>query len=267
MAKIGVIHYNLRDFNFDEFLDYAARTGFEYVELQSPDVWAEGTVDPVANAESVRKKVDAAGLKVSALAAQNDFVVLDPDIVRRQVERMKTIAQCALALGTNVIRTEGGQPKAAVPEERHVEAMAGCLKRCMEWAEDMDIYLAVDNHGLVTNDADLQVELFQAVGSKHVGANVDTMNYRWAGHSLEEIDRFYEIIAPYALHTHLKDGTGSRSEYRGAVLGEGEIHLDKAIQCLRDAGYDGVWCAEYEGREIPPPEGYALCCEWMKKNL
>ena len=75
------------------------------------------------------------------------------------------------------------------------------------------------------------------------------MNYRWAGHDLETVGRYYEIVAPYTLHTHLKDGTGSRGNYRGEALGEGEIDLAKAIRCLREAGYDGVWCCEYEGRE------------------
>ena len=106
MSKIGVIHYNLRDLSFDQFLAYAAETGFGYVELQRPDVWGDDVEDPVKNAEDVRKKVDAAGLEVSALAAQNDFVVLDPDVVSDQVARMKTICECAQALGANVMATK-----------------------------------------------------------------------------------------------------------------------------------------------------------------
>jgi len=267
MSKIGVIHYNFPDFSFEQYLQYAADTGYGYLELQSKDVWGEGIDDPVANSEKVRKQVESYGLKVSALAAQNDFVVLDPEVVTKQVARMKTVCECALVLGTNVIRTEGGSPKDAVPPERYVEAMSGCLKRCMEWAEDMDMRLAVDNHGLVTNDGDLQVELFRAVGSKHVGANMDTMNYRWAGHSLEKLAHFYEIVAPYTFHTHMKDGTGCRGEYRGAALGNGEIDLAFAVKCLKDAGYDGVYCSEYEGKADPSPVGYAKCCEWLKANV
>ena len=269
MSKIGVIHYNLPGLSMGDFLKYAADTGYGYVELQSSDVWGEGVADPVAESEKVRSQVDACGIKVSALAAQNDFVLLDPDAVQQQVDRMKTVCECAAVLGTNVIRTEGGRPKDEVPEARYVEAMAGCLKRCMAFAEDMDMYLAVDNHGLVTNDGDLQVELFKAVGSKHVGANMDTMNYRWAGHSLEKIAHFYEIVAPYTFHTHMKDGTGCRGDYKGAVLGEGEIDLAHAAKCLKAAGYDGVWCSEYEGPDAKTRVGYgyAKCCEWLKANV
>jgi sugar phosphate isomerase/epimerase len=169
-------------------------------------------------------------------------------------------------LGAPVIRTEGGSPKDSVPESRWIEAMAGCLSRCVEFAEKEDIYLAVDNHGVVTNDGDLQVELFERVGSKYVGANLDTMNYRWFGHDLETVGKFYEIIAPYTLHIHLKDGNGARADYRGEALGEGEIDLAKAIHCLKGAGYDGVWCCEYEGRENDGT-GQKRSYEYMAANL
>jgi sugar phosphate isomerase/epimerase len=264
--KIGVIHYNFPGYSFTDFLKYASQTGYGYVELSAADVWGKGVDNPENKAEEVRKEVESFGLKVSALSAGNDFIVLEEEEVKAQVERMGRICGLARILGADVIRTEGGRPKDSVPEDRWVEAMAGCLTRCIGFAEKSDVRLAVDNHGHVTNDGDLQIELFQRVNSEHVGANMDTMNYRWAGHSLDKIAHFYEIVAPYTFHTHMKDGTGSLREYRGAALGEGEINLAYAVKCLKDAGYDGVYCAEYEGRE-GSDVGYRKCFEWMKANL
>ena len=266
MSKLGLIHYNYASKSLDDFLRFTSETGFRYVELQISDVWNSETADPEKNAESVRAQVEGYGLQVSALAAGNDFVLLEEEAIRSQIARMERISGLAKLLGSSVLRTEGGAAKDAVPESRWVEAMAGCLKRCLEFAERDEVYLAVDNHGIVTNDGDLQVELFEQVGSKYVGANMDTMNYRWAGHDLETVGRYYEIVAPYTLHTHLKDGTGSRGDYRGEALGEGEIDLAKAIQCLRDAGYDGVWCCEYEGRENDGT-GQRKSFDWMQANL
>ena len=266
--KIGVIHYNFPGFDWLRFLDYCAATGFEYIEVAISDVWGEGVDDPEAKARECRRQMDERGVKASALSAGNDFVLLDPAAIAPQIERMKRIC-CSLApiLGTDTIRTEGGRPKPEVPEARYVEAMGGCLKRCVPFIEEHGIKLAVDNHGPVTNDGDLQVAIFELVGSKNVGSNLDTMNYRWFGHDLATIDRFYKIVAPYVFHTHMKDGTGSRANYRGAALGEGEIHLDVAIKCLRDVGYDGAWVAEYEGPEAQDGVGYAKCCQWLKANL
>lgn len=266
MSRLGLIHYNYASNSLEDFLKFTSETGFGYVEIAVGTVWNADTDDPEKNAENVRELVESYGLEVSALGAGNDFVVLEEEAIQQQVDRMERIAGLAKRVGTSILRTEGGSMKDSVPQDRWVEAMAGCLTRCLEFAERDDVYLAVDNHGLVTNDGDLQVELFERVGSKHVGANMDTMNYRWAGHDLETVGRYYEIIAPFTLHTHLKDGTGSRGNYRGEALGEGEIDLVKAIKCLRDAEYNGVWCCEYEGRENDGT-GQRKSFAWMQENL
>ena len=264
--KLGVIHYNFPGYSFTDFLKYASETGYGYIEIPFSDVWRPDVDDPEREAEKVRKEIESFGLKVSAMSSGNDFVVLEEEVIKAQVERMGRICKLANLVGAKIIRTEGGSPKDSVPAERLVEAMAGCLIRCVDSAEKNDVSLAVDNHGRVTNDGDLQLELFQRVGSDRVGANMDTMNYRWAGHSLDEVARFHKIVAPYTLHTHMKDGTGSLGEYRGEALGEGEINLAYAVKCLKDAGYDGVWCSEYEGRE-GSDVGYRKCYEWMKANI
>ena len=266
MSKLGLVHYNFASSSLDDFLKFVSQTGYSYVELQARDVWGRNIDNPEENAESVRKQVESYGLQVSAFAAGNDFVVLEEELIRAQVNRMRRITGLAKILGAPVIRTEGGSPKDSVPESRWLEAMAGCLSRCVEFAEKEEIYFAVDNHGVVTNDGNLQVELFERVGSKYVGANLDTMNYRWFGHDLETVGKFYEIIAPYTLHIHLKDGSGARGDYRGEALGEGEIDLTKAIHCLKEAGYDGVWCCEYEGRENDGT-GQKKSYEYMVANL
>ena len=268
MAKLGVIHYNFpREFTLDDFLAYCRDTGYRYTELALSDIWPADGGSPEKEAEKVREKLEHYGVQASSVGqVGNDFVVVDEETVQAQVKRMEKIASLMPIVGTSIIRTEGGSPKDSIPEEKWAEAMAGCLVRCLDAAEKYDISYAIDNHGLATNDADRQVEVFERVGSKRVGANVDTMNYRWFGHDLKEIDRFYEIIAPYTMHTHLKDGSGSRGEYKGAALGEGEINLDHAIECIKGAGYDGAWCAEYEGPD-GGVIGYRKCYEWMVVNL
>ena len=127
--------------------------------------------------------------------------------------------------------------------------------------------IAIDNHGIVTNDGDLLYALIQKLGSKFIGTNLDTMNYRWLGHDLATCDRFYEMLAPHTLHTHFKDGFDSREHYRGAALGEGEIHLKHALEQLRKANYSGVYCAEYEGPEAAGGVGYGKWYQWLSANV
>ena len=121
----------------------------------------------------------------------------------------------------------------------------------------------MDNHGLVTNDADLQVCLFKDVASPYVAATMDAMNYRWAGHDLDTAGRFYETIAPYVRHVHIKDGIGAQSSYRGTVTGDGEIDISRAIAALKKAAYAGASCIEYEGKE--GSAGYVKSLERLKR--
>ncbi len=263
--KYGIIHYNAPGDTLKEFLCYAKDTGFDSVELTISDVWDEEESPGQDQAKQVHDLLEDIGLSVSALAACNDFVVLDSEAVTRQVQRMARVCRLAQILDCNVIRTEGGAPKDEVPPERWSEAIANCLLRCLEFAEPMGMKFAVDNHGVITNEWPVQLEVFAQVDSPLVGANLDTMNYRWFGHSLEKLHEIYQDIAPYVMHTHMKDGFGSREEYKGQALGEGEIDLAWAVQCCQQAGYDGVWCAEYEGSE-DTGIGYRKCLEWMKVN-
>lgn len=261
--KFGLIHYNAPGDTLEAFLDYAAEAGFDGVELQIGDVWLDDET-PESTAERVRGMVESRGLFVGALAAGNDFVVTEPTVVAAQVARMERVCRLALLLGTKIIRSEGGRPNPDLPEDRWVDAMAGCFRLCVPFLEETGVYLGVDNHGVVTNDAELQMKLLGMVGSKFVGTTMDTMNYRWMGHDLATCNRFYELSSLRCVHLHLKDGTGSRGDYRGCALGEGEIDLAHAVRSLKSAGYQGLWCAEYEGRE---PDGYTKCLAWMKANV
>lgn len=268
MAKIGVIHYNWPGFSLEEFLKFAAETGYRYVELQINDVWTPDVDNPERNAERVRKLVESYGLQVSALAAGNDFLQVDEDAIRYQVERMKQVCRLTRILGEEaVVRSEGGAPKENIPRAKWLDALTDCFRRCLDFVDEMQVALAIDNHGYVTNDYTILLALLQRLNHPLIGTNLDTMNYRWYGHDLQVCKRIYELMAPYAKHTHFKDGFGSLADYRGAALGGGEIDLQYALDCLKKAGYNGVYCAEYEGPEAAGGVGYAKCYHWLKEHV
>ena len=264
--KYGVIHYNAPGATLEEFLDWVAESGFDCTELQAPDVWPKGEENPEKRAEEVLKLLQARNLECSAVSLHNDFVVLAAEDVEYQVARAKRFAKVIKVLGCNCLRTEGGSPKESVPMSRWAEAMTLCLGRCAKWAEKLEVKLAVDNHGIVSNKMDVMLETLRAVNSPFIGTNLDTMNVRWYGNCLHDIDKYYEEIAPFVMHTHMKDGFGFRETYRGQALGEGEINLKKAIDEAKKAGYNGPWVAEYEGPE-GNGVGYRKCLAWMKANI
>ena len=216
MVKLGLVHYNFPG-DLETFLTYASETGFEYTELMASDIWAGDAsyAEAEAQARRVKEMLAERGMRCSALAAQNDFLVTSPEEMTRQVERMEQVGALASLLEVKILRVDGGWPKEGVEESQWFDLMLEGFSRSLPAAERQGLLMALDNHGLVTNDADLQVRLFQELGSDSIGANLDTMNYRWAGHSLDKVNEFYATIAPYVLHCHLKRRTGQFSRLRG----------------------------------------------------
>ncbi|MEW6754232.1 MAG: sugar phosphate isomerase/epimerase [Candidatus Latescibacterota bacterium] len=271
MAKIGVIHYNWPGYDLEGFARRASQIGYRYCELQINDFWDGQSRDGEKGAEQVRRMLDRYGLQPSAVAAGNDFIQSDPAELDAQIERYAYVCQIVPHAGTDVVRSDGGwNRKGDVPESRWDAMLVEAFKRVADSLEKHGVRCALDNHGRSTNDGDWQLSLIQRVGSPRLGVNLDTMNYRWYGHSLERIDHFFEILAPHVFHTHMKDGTNDQPfgrAYRGAALGEGEIHLEYAVQCLKAAGYDGAWTAEYEGPEAQGGVGYEKCYRWLREHV
>jgi len=268
MAKLGVIFYPFSDMSVREFVEYAAATGFGYVELFTGNVWDEKDpeADPEAKAKEARAICDGAGIKVSALGSGNDFVVLEEAQIAAQVERMKRILGLAQILGVGAIRTEGGAKKDSVAEAQWADAICGCVERLIEPAKGAGIGLAIDNHGWVTNAEGVLQDVFRRVADPIIGANLDTYNWRWFGHSMAKVKELWDVVIPRTLHTHMKDGFGSLGEYDGKALGEGEGEAAEAARRLKAAGYDGVYTAECEAKE-DPKEAYRRCLAWMKANI
>ena len=264
----GIIHYNTPGDTLEEFLDYIAETGFESAEIQSGDLWPEGEKNPEKRAESVAGYMRERNLRASALTAGNNFCTEDDATLAAQVERLKRVLDLADILGTKILRTDAGWPgEDPRPGIVWVDRVAEGLERTLEFAEPRGFKFALDNHGNVTNEWPVQLMVFEKLQSPSVGANLDTMNYRWYGHSVSFLKEIYAAIAPYVIHTHLKDGVGSRAEYQGRILGEGEIPLEYAVKCLKDAGYAGDWTAEYEVHGGDKAADCRKCLEWMRAHV
>src|SRR5690606_20102102 len=161
--------------------------------------------------------------------AGNNFVQSDETQVASQVERMRKVCEIVKVLGPEVVvRSEGGQPSDALTDEQQWASMRNCFEKCIPFLDELEVSLAVDNHGVLTNEGDKSFALLNELDHPRIGSNLDTMNFRWLGNSLEDCNRFYEQLAPRVLHAHLKDGFDGRENYKGAALGEGEIDLEFA---------------------------------------
>lgn len=251
MDKVGVIFYNFSFQDLNSFLDWCSNVGVEFAEIYNRYL---------PEAKELIKKYN---VKISQVTAGNDFVQKTEEELLNQVKMVSELCKKVKDVNCNQIRIDGGWPKEGVDSSKYKELIFEGIKRVVEFAEKEGVYLALDNHGIITNDYEFQIEIFEKINSKFLGANLDTMNYRWYGYPKEKLIEIYKLIAPYALHTHLKDGEGTRENYKGKILGQGEIPVVEAIKILKENNYKGVWCIEYEGKD--KEIGYERCVEFLKK--
>ncbi len=242
MDKIGVIHYNFPDWSLEEFFSWCRKNQISFVELQRDDIW-----DRKIN--EVEELLNRYNIKVSQISCGNDFIQKTSEECENQINLISKMCVLVKELGFNQLRIDGGWVKKTVAEKDYKSLIIKGIKRAVEIAEKEKVYLALDNHGTITNDYQFQIEIFEKIKSKYLGANLDTMNYRWYGYPVEDLLKIYKSIAPYAIHTHIKDGIGVKENYTGKIIGEGEIPVSQVIRILKENNYQGVWCIEYEGKD------------------
>ena len=191
MSTIGVIHYNWPGYDLEGFARRASEIGYTSCELRIGDIWDEQNDDGGRQAEAVRDLLAGYGITVSAVDAGNDFIQADRGDYEAQITRYRRVCEIIPHTGTDIIRSDGGWNRGdKIPEGLWDGMMLEAFQRCAEFLETLNVRIALDNHGVTTNDGDWQLSLIERVGSSRLGVNLDTMNYRWFGHDLDKIDHF-----------------------------------------------------------------------------
>ncbi|MBT4098459.1 MAG: sugar phosphate isomerase/epimerase, partial [Gemmatimonadetes bacterium] len=162
MSSIGVIHYNWPGYDLEGFARRASEIGYTSCELQIGDIWDEADDDDGRRAEQVRALFDSVGMTISAVAAGNDFLQAERSDWEAQVARYRRVCQIIPHAGTDIIRSDGGWNRGGlVPEGKWDGMMLEAFQRCAEFLEELNVRIALDNHGVSTNDGDWQLSLIE----------------------------------------------------------------------------------------------------------
>ncbi len=179
------------------------------------------------------------GLDVSGTAVGNDFCFPPGEERDRQIADVKLWVDRAAVLGAPVIRIFSGHPHGTSPEEAHRLCVAA-TEECCQYAGEHGVFLALENHGGLTAEADGLLALVRDVNSPWFGVNLDTGNFH-------TVDPYGDIarLAPYAVNVQVKvsitpaGGERQRADFR------------RLAQILAAAGYRGYVVLEYEENEDP----------------
>ncbi len=136
-------------------------------------------------------------------------------------------------------------------------ASIDALGRLGEYAANQNVNIIIENHGWLTSNAKLLMEVINEVGLDNVGTLPDFGNFctkranmeRW-GACEEEYDKYLgvEELMPAAKAVSAKS-------YDFDENGQTSIDYVKMLQIVKNAGYTGFIGVEYEGDNLSEEEG------------
>ena len=251
--KIGVVGLSLGCLDFTEVLDFIKEIGGSYIELCTVKGAHNNTLDLTeGNRDFIKEAISSHGLSIASVAGYNDFSLSDHDKIEKQVKRLQCYCQLAVDLNVNIVRVLGGEQTAGVTRKELLKSLVAGFKLAVNMAKNYHITLALENHGYLVNDASTLVEIIENVASENLKITLDTGNFCWAGHSLQDAYNYFKILAPYVVNVHLKDFIFTeKNKIKFVPLGEGLLNLDRVIEFLVLSGYKGTFLCEYEGLGDP----------------
>ena len=234
--------------------------GLEYVsqlynkELQPTNYGPEAMANFVAKSLAESEKYGMQNLLIM-IDGQGNLATTDTAERQAAVENHYKWVDAAAALGCHSVRVNlagSNDPEVWIP------AATDGLSKLATYAATKNINVIVENHGGLSSNAGLLVQVMEAVNIDNVGTLPDFGNFciaaEWGASGRtcsEEYDRYkgIEEMMPYA------KAVSAKSHDFGP---EGqEIHSDypRIMKLVKDAGYNGFVGVEYEGSILSEEAG------------
>lgn len=243
--RIGYSTWGMPQVPIEEALPAIARLGYQGVELSVADGWIT-EIDALDSPKRAR---------IRELLAENDLVLTS--IIRnasmveddhqkheantRSLRRSVDLAAELAQPGEPAVMTThtGGRPgdwdaKRGLVVER--------LPALADYAAERGVIVALEVHcGSMLNLPERVVWLFEQVDHPAVRLNFDISHMEVMGIG---IDESVPVLAPLAVHTHVKDQRGIYPDFEFLTPGEGPFDFVHYLKAMDAAGYGGFITAE-----------------------
>ncbi len=149
-------------------------------------------------------------------------------------EYLKKELEICSKLGSPILRTFVGFNRydKNVIIKKEIERTVQNLNKVKQYAEKLNIKIALENHGDLNSDE--LVLVVQKVNSPNIGICLDLGNSMF---TFEDPLIAAEKMAPYTFTTHFKDYAVKMTNYgftvKGVSLGQGNIDLARALKILK----------------------------------
>lgn len=246
---------NMLEWEPERLCDCVKEAGYDAIEVQADMLCADKKTD----AERARflRAVEAAGLKISEVVLQRDFVLLEEDARKAQISHvirnMKKLADCGITI---VNMFSGPAPWIANPVliGKHVSEGTAwkwvfeAYDQIVPVAEQIQMKVAVENVWcMLVRNMYTNKYLQSHYNSSMLGVNLDPSH-----DVLDGITDMEFLVKSWGIekifHIHLKDAVGFQTPGRFIfpLLGEGHVNWKAFFGALSEIGYEGAMSVEFE---------------------
>ncbi len=227
----------------------------ETFHLPKPDGITPYDLNKKEDIEQLGNRLKDERVRISAFLMANDFL----NQPEQEIVNTSTVVNAAEALDVSAIRVD------MVPRGQKEIDLGAFAKQCAEAASKIiegtkacNVSLAVENHGRISNQPEFLENIFNAVESERMGQTLDTGNFYWWGHPIDEVYEIMQRFVARVRHTHAKNICYPEDQRRtkrkmgweyktyACPVHEGDIDHKRVVKMLADAGYQGSLTLENE---------------------
>lgn len=243
VAAYGFLSYLTKpsaNYTLFDFVDECAAMKSDAVELTS--YYFPSDLDDAYLAK-MKAHCFKAGLDISGTAIANDFCLAPGPEREKQLSHVRKWIDIAARLGAPVIRVFSGNAAQGQDRDEARRLAIEGFEQTSDYAGSRGVFLALENHGGISQHIPELVSLVKEVKSPWFGINLDTGNFQ-SSETPEQAYREMELMAPFALNVQIKV---SLSTAKGKSQGDWE----RQAKILAGAGHQGYIVLEYEEQADP----------------
>lgn len=208
------------------------------------------------NIRSYRKELAKYSLEICALLTEYDISMSS---IEKSIEWFTRVVRIAQLLNAKVVRVDNQlQQEALYPFGKKLDLYTEVFSEVLVATDDSGVFIGIENHGRDGNNPIFLMSLIKSLHSPRFGVTLDFGNFYWRGYPLSETMSILRLLAPSAVHTHIKNiaypenvqeiyrEPGWEYETYVSPIYEGDIDIERIMAELKQNEYQNTFCIEDE---------------------
>ncbi len=233
------------DLNWEDIYSMAKDLGFDGIELRGiGSEISSHKAKPFSDSEVDRTAARLAELGLEISCVSSSCCIREQGLLDRECDEGIAEIDLAAKLKARYVRIliDREPHFTGMPDE---SAVAGGLRRLADHARDKGVTILAETNGYYASSANM-ARIMEKVDRDNVGVLWDIHHpFRFMHENPEDT---YAALRRWIRYVHIKDSVLEGGKVRYRMLGDGDIPVAAALDCLAREGYDGYISLEWVKR-------------------